>query len=112
MSMAVLILVASQLLYTTGDLMGRVYMARYGFCAAAFLSWWFAVYFILRTIAMFGQLYVFTTMPLGKTMALFGAVSILLSNALGLLLLREVLSPTTYVGVTIAIVAFVILAFR
>jgi multidrug transporter EmrE-like cation transporter len=112
MSMAVLILIASQLLYTTGDLMGRVYMARYGFCAAAFLSWWFAIYFILRTIAMFGQLYVFTTMPLGKTMALFGAVSILLSNALGLLLLREVLSPTTYVGVTIAIVAFVILAFR
>lgn len=110
--MPVIILVASQMLYTTGDFMGRVYMARYGFCTAAFLSWWFAVYFILRTIAMFGQLYVFTTIPLGKTMALFGAVSILLSNVLGFLLLKEVLSPTAYVGVTLAIVAFVILVFR
>lgn len=110
--MPVLILVASQLLYTTGDFMGRVYMGRYGFSAAAFLSWWFAVYFILRTIAMFGQLYVFTAMPLGKTMALFGAVSILLSNVLGLLLLKEVLSPTAYAGVTLAIVAFVILVFK
>jgi multidrug transporter EmrE-like cation transporter len=112
MSMPVLILIASQVLYTTGDFMGRVYMSRHGFCAAAFLSWWFAVYFILRTIAMFGQLYVFTTVPLGKTMALFGAVSILLSNALGLLLLKEVLSPMAYAGVTLAIVAFVIMAFR
>ena len=110
--MPVIILVVSQMLYTTGDFMGRVYMARYGFCAAAFLTWWFAAYFILRTIAMVGQLYVFTTMPLGKTMALFGAVSILLSNTLGLLLLKEVLSPAAYIGVTLAIVAFVILAFR
>jgi hypothetical protein len=110
MSMAVLILVASQLLYTTGDLMGRVYMARYGFCAAAFLSWWFAVYFILRTIAMFGQLYVFTLVELGKTMAMFGAVSIVLSNVLGLLVLKEVLSPGVYMGVSLAVIAFIVLA--
>ncbi|HUI90822.1 MAG TPA: hypothetical protein VLX68_01110 [Chitinivibrionales bacterium] len=110
MNTPVVILVGSQLLYTAGDFMGRVYMARYGFCAAAFLSWWFAVYFIIRTIAMFGQLYVFTAVPLGKTMALLGAVSIILSNALGLLLLKEVLSPAVYIGVTLAIVAFFILA--
>jgi hypothetical protein len=42
---------------------------------------------------MFGQLYVFTAIDLGKTMALFGAFSIILANSLGFLVLKEVLSP-------------------
>lgn len=110
--MPILVLIASQLLYTAGDFMGRTYMARYGFSAAAFVSWWFAVYFIIRTAAMFGQLYVFTVVPLGKSMALFGAVSIILSNILGLLLLKEVLSPMAYGGVSLAVVAFILMVFR
>ena len=112
MNLPILVLVASQVLYTASDFMGRVYMVRYGFCAAAFLSWWFAGYFGIRTVAMFGQLYVFSAVPLGKTMALFGAVSILLSNALGLLFLKEVLSPIAYLGVSLALIAFVVMAFR
>ena len=60
---------------------------------------------------MFGQLYVSTVIELGKTMALFGAASIILANILGLLVLKEVLSPTTYIGVTLAVIAFILLAF-
>jgi hypothetical protein len=59
---------------------------------------------------MFGQLYIFTTTELGKTMALFGAVSIILSNLLGFLVLKEVLPVGVYVGVSFAVVAFLILA--
>jgi hypothetical protein len=66
-------------------------MTKYGFKPAAFFSVWFGLYFLLRTVAMFGQLYIFTTIELGKTMALFGAVSIILSNLLGFLILKEVL---------------------
>jgi len=75
-----------------------------------FLSGWFLAYFSIRMIAMFGQLYVFTSIELGKTMALFGAISILLANLLGFLVLKEVLSPGAYVGVTLAIIAFLVLA--
>jgi len=59
---------------------------------------------------MFGQLHVFTAVELGKTMALFGAVSIVLANILGFLVLKEVLSPGAYIGVSLAVIAFLVLA--
>jgi hypothetical protein len=112
MNMPLLVLIGCQLLFSIGDFMGRVYMVRYGFTAAAFMTWWFAGYFLIKSVAMVGQLYVFTAFPLGKTMALFGAVSILLSNVLGFLLLKEVLSPAAYAGVSLAILAFIVMMFR
>ncbi|HNT29483.1 MAG TPA: hypothetical protein PKL83_00850 [bacterium] len=85
-------------------------MPKQGFTLASFLSGWFLLYFAIRTVAMFGQLYVFTTIELGKTMALFGAVSIVLSNLVGFLVLKEVLSPGAYIGVTFAVIGFIVLA--
>jgi multidrug transporter EmrE-like cation transporter len=67
-------------------------------------------YFILRTLAMFGQLYVLANVPIGKSMALFGATSIALVNVLGVLLLGEVLTASAYVGVSLAVLAFVVIA--
>jgi multidrug transporter EmrE-like cation transporter len=112
MNWPLIVLVGSQLLFSSGDLLARTYMRKYGFSVSAFLSLWFAVYFTIRTVAMFGQLYVFTTVQLGKTMALFGAVSIVLSNILGLLVLKEVLSPVSYAAVALAIAAFMIMALK
>ena len=45
--------------------------------------------------AMFRQLYGLTSVKLGKTMALFGTVSTVFSNVLGLLVLKVVLSLVT-----------------
>ena len=59
---------------------------------------------------MFLQLYVFASVPLGKSIALFGAISILLSNVLGVLLLGELLSIGAYIGIICAVLAYVILA--
>ncbi|MDF1497695.1 MAG: hypothetical protein P1P90_06640 [Patescibacteria group bacterium] len=105
----IIILVGSQLLFTTSDLMARHYMTKLGFTTATFLSIWFVIYALIRTFATFGQLYVFTNVDLGKTMALFGAISIILANILGFLVLKEVLSPAAYIGVTLAVVAFIVL---
>jgi multidrug transporter EmrE-like cation transporter len=113
MTVTILILIVVQVLYTTADLMGRMNMKGEGsFSLNNFLSLWFLVYFLIRTVATFGQLYIFSLVPLGKTMALFGAVSIVLSNLLGLLVLKEALSIPTYVGVSLAILAFAILAHK
>src|SRR3990167_7292417 len=102
----IIIIIIAQLLFTTSDLLGRHFMAASGFTLRSFLSFWFLGYFLIRNIAMFGQLYVFSKIELGHTMALFGATSIVLANVLGFLFLKEVLSPVTYVGVALAIVAF------
>ena len=107
-----MILVGTQLVYSISDFMGRFYMAKYGFHGASFVSPWFLWYQVIRQIAMFGQLYVFTCVQLGKTMALLGATSIIISNVLGFLFLKEVLSPVAYAGVTLAVISILIMAFR
>ena len=110
MKFSILIIIVTQLLFTGSDLLARYNMPKFGFRFSAFLSMWFIIYFLIRTIAKCGQLYIFTTKELGKTMALFGAISIILSNLLGFLILKEVLPIGVYVGVSFAVVAFLILA--
>ena len=106
----VVMIVGSQALFTAGDLLARANMRRGGFTLATFLTWWFVIYFGLRTVAMFGQLYVLASVPIGKSMALFGATSIALVNVLGVLLLGEVLGVRAYAGVSLAVLAFVVMA--
>ena len=106
----IIIIIFTQLLFTSSDLLARFYMPKHGFVFATFLSWWFLIYFGIRIIAMFGQLYVFTTIELWKTMALFWASSIILANLLWFFVLKEYLSPWAYIGIMLAILAFVILA--
>lgn len=104
------LIVCSQLLFTITDLMARKYMHEYGFTLQTFISWWFLLYFLIKTIAMFGFLYVMATIDLGKTIALFSSLSIVLSNVLGILVLQEILTVPEYIGVSFAVAAFLILA--
>jgi multidrug transporter EmrE-like cation transporter len=106
----VAVIVASQALFTAGDLLARANMRRGGFTLATFLTWWFVIYFTLRTVAMFGQLYILANVPIGKSMALYGATSIALVNVLGVLLLGEVLGVRAYAGVSLAVLAFIVMA--
>jgi uncharacterized membrane protein len=106
----VFIIVGTQLLFTTGDLIARANMRHSSFSVATFLSWWFVIYFAIRQVAMFGQLYVLSAVQIGKTMALFSATSILLVNALGVLLLGEILSTQAYLAIALVIFAFVLLS--
>lgn len=105
-----IVLILTQVLYSISDLMGRAFTRGQPFTAETFLTKWFLVYFLVRQIAMFGQLYTFSAIQLGKTMALFASVSIIFSNLLGFFLLGEVLNVASYVGVTLAVTAFVVLA--
>ena len=111
MNWPIIVIIGTQVLFTVSDLLARANMPKHGFALASFLGSWFLLYFLIRIIAMFGQLYVFTSIELGKTMALFGASSIVIANILGLLVLKEVLSPGAYVAISIAVVAFMILSF-
>jgi multidrug transporter EmrE-like cation transporter len=106
----VVVVVGTQLLFTIGDLMARANMRRHGFTAAAFLNLTFLIYIVSRQVATVGQLYVLATVPIGKTMALFGAASIVLANLLGVLLLADFLSPRGYAGIALAVTAFVVMS--
>ena len=97
---------------TLSDVMGRTYMARHGFKLSTFISLWFLVYMLIRQLATFGMVYVFANIQLGKTMAMFGAVSIVLSNIIGLFYLGEQISLLSYSGICLAILAFIVMAFK
>jgi len=106
------VLVASQLLFTGGDLLARANMSRLGFTASAFLAPWFVTWFVIRQLGGVGQLYVLARVPAGTTLSLFSASSIVLINVLAVLLLKEILSPLTYVGVSLAVAALLVLSFH
>jgi len=106
----VVVVVGTQLLFTIGDLMARANMRKHGFTAAAFLNLWFLVYILSRQLATVGQLYVLATVPIGKTMALFGAGSIIMGNVLGVLLLGDLLSTRSYAGIALAVLAFTVMS--
>jgi uncharacterized membrane protein len=106
----VLVIVATQLLFTMGDLIARANMRHSPFAISTFLSWWFLLYFTIRQVAMFGQLYVFSVLQIGKTMALFSATSLIVVNILGVLLLGEILSVQTYLAIGLVVLGFVVLA--
>jgi len=107
-----LVLISTQALFTTSDFLARTNMGKFGYHVSTFFHPWFLAYFLVRQVAMFGQLYVFSQVPLGKTAAMFGATSLVISNLLGFLFLREILSTVAYLGVGLAITAVLVLAFR
>ncbi len=106
----IVIIVATQLLFSVGDLMARANMRKHGFTVAAFLKLWFFVYIASRQVATVGQLYILASAPIGRTMALFGAASIVLANLLGVLLLGDILSLRSYAGVALAVLAFTVMS--
>lgn len=105
------ILLIAQALFSTSDIMGRYFMKRLGFHLASFISLWFVVYFLIRTVATFGQLYALANFQLGRSQTLFGVVSLIIANSVGLLFFKEVLSPWAYAGVVLAIIAFLLVGF-
>ena len=105
-----LIIIGAQLLFSISDVIGAKAMKAQGFTAASFFTWWFFTYTVIRQIAVFGQLYIYANMELGRTVALFGAGSIIIGNVMGFLLFKETMTLPVYVGVSLAICAFLALA--
>jgi drug/metabolite transporter (DMT)-like permease len=106
------VLIGSQILFTMNDLLARTYLPQYGFTPEAFMKPWFLLYLLFRILGSAGQLYIFSVTPLGKTAAMFAAASIIVSNLLGFLVLQEVLTVRGYIGVTLAVIAILILAVK
>jgi hypothetical protein len=102
----------SQALGTTTDFMGRYYMSRLGFGPATFVASGSPGLLPPPKVAVFGQLYVFAHLELGKTIALLSAAAVQLANAVGVLFLKETQSPLGYTGVILAITSALILAFK
>jgi multidrug transporter EmrE-like cation transporter len=105
-----LVVIVSQMLFTTGDLPARSKMRQHGFATDAFLSWWFVGYMLIRTAATFGQLWVLAKLVLGQALPMFAASSVVLSMVLSATVLNEGLTTRTVLGGLLAVAALVALA--
>ena len=104
-----LVVISSQLLFTTGDLLAWLKMRQHGFDTEAFVSWSFAGYMLIRTAAAFGQLWVLAKLVLGQALPMFAASSVVLSMLLSVTVLNEGLTAKTIVGGGLAVAALVAL---
>ncbi|MES2971732.1 MAG: hypothetical protein V4702_05415 [Patescibacteria group bacterium] len=110
--MIILVLIGAQMLFTLGDFMARANLTKTGFSSAMFLTWWFGAYVLLRSVATVGQLYVLSQLPIGKTYSILGAVGIMLATAGSYLWLNETLTIWEYAGVTLSVMAFLVLTLK
>jgi drug/metabolite transporter (DMT)-like permease len=100
----------AQILFTTGDILARSNLSKTGFHLSSFLHLWFVAYVLLRTVATGIQLWVLSHVQIGRVMGLFGATSIVISSLIGVLWLKEIISLTSYVGISLAVIAIFIIA--
>lgn len=112
MNNPIAVLLLAQVLFSIGDLLARYKMSRFGFHKANLLSLWFSFYIVSHFAATMMQLYVFSTVELGRVITLLAVSGIVFSNVAGLLFLHEVLTVYSYAGVVLAIVAFIFLALN
>jgi hypothetical protein len=110
MAAPVLIVLGAQGLFTVSDFLARANMRKLGFRLRSFLQPWFAAYVPIRLVALAGQMYVISSVYIGRSGAMFGMSSLLLSNLLGLLVLREMPPPLVHLGVTLAAVGLILIS--
>ncbi len=108
----VVVILITQLIFSATDLLARAHLKGQPFSLQSFTQLWFIWYIIVRAGSTFAQFYVFSKVDLGKTVTLFSIAGIIFANLLGVLVLKEVLSFKDYVGLFLAITAFLILSIR
>ncbi len=72
----------------------------------------FLLTFALSTVGVVLQLYVLKHFDLSRTIILLGTFAVVLSTALGVLVLKEKFSTINYVGVAFAVLAIVLINIR
>ena len=112
MTNPLVIVLIAQVLFSLSDIIARQHMKQLGFHVASFISSWFLVYFLIRMVAMFGQLYALANFELGRSQTLFGVTGLAIANIVGVLYFKEILSPYAYAGVVLAIIACLLVGFR
>ena len=111
MNISLGVVLVAQILFSVSDIMGRYFMKHKGFHVDSFVSVWFAMYLLIRTAATFGQLFALAHLELGRSQTLFGVTGLVFANLVGLFFFKEALNPLAYVGVVIAIFAFLLVGF-
>jgi uncharacterized membrane protein len=102
----------TQVLFTTSDFLARAKLREQRFRWLAFVRPWFALYSLIRVVALAGGLFILANVYMGEAAAILGATSLVISNILGLLLLKEVVTLQGYVGIFLALSALVVVAIR
>lgn len=108
--MVIFAILASQCIFLASDILGRHFMQKSGFHFSSFISLWFAIYVLIRMVATILELYVLTYTGIGKAFTLIAVTALVFTNIAGYLLFGEVYSFGVYVGISLAILAFVLIA--
>jgi multidrug transporter EmrE-like cation transporter len=84
------LVMATQIIFSSSDLLARWHFGSQEFRLAAFASGWVVIYFVIREVAGYLQIRVLASNQLGISMAIFSGAGIIISNVFGWLLFGEV----------------------
>lgn len=107
----VVLAVLSQMIFSIADFLARANLRGKTLGLPVFMSWWAPTWVVCHMLALCIQLYLFTTVPLGRAIGLMALVSLLLSNLAGFLFLSEVLTPIQYAGLILGVGALICLSW-
>ncbi|OGL66691.1 hypothetical protein A2856_02915 [Candidatus Uhrbacteria bacterium RIFCSPHIGHO2_01_FULL_63_20] len=113
MSVPVLLAVVAQLFFSVGDLLKRLSSGGKEFGPALFKDpAYLAGVVLLPAVGYLVLLYVFTRLELSRTIPILGMSAVILSVALGALVLKEQVSGWNLAGVALAVVAIYLVQLR
>jgi len=108
----ILIILGSQTLFAISSLIARSATKDQTFTARYVLTSWFITFILIRLVATLLELYVLTRVNLGQTVALAGVCGLITANLIGVVFLKEVLTPLNYLGIGFAIIAILLLSHK
>ena len=92
----IVMVLARHICFTASEFWARSVMAPHGVRPEPLLSWWLLGSRTLRTSTTLGQRAGLRTIPLGRATGVLSTIAGLLVTALGVFVLREVLTPVQY----------------
>lgn len=103
-------LLVSLSLTMLGDTILRTHFKMAEFDISRLLSWWLIAYGLIKMTTIAIWLFLLSKFALGRLAAIYGISSMLLTNVVGIVFLREILSVQQYVGLLLAVIALALLA--
>lgn len=108
----VIVAIMGQLVFSIADILGRANLRGKPFALETMEGKWLVPWLACHFFGMAVQVYLFTTVPLGRAIGLMALVSLVLSNLFGYMLLKEVLTPVQYLGLGFGVMALVCLSWN
>lgn len=108
----VILLFIVQSIYSLTDLGKKLILNKAGYGLHLITNWKFVLITLSAVIGFALQMFVLSRYELSKMSIVIGVLAVLISSAIGVMVLKEHLSPINYLGLAFAVVAIILVQIK